>query len=290
MNRLIVLAATVLFTGRLAAQDSTACTFDTAAHTFLDSVTIGLAPGRPPKDRDHPDVRADYLAAGQAIRTYFHPPAQVRLPLWARTVSRRASHGGSSPEDTTHTRYVSYGLRGHIRFRLDPTGRLADSQIVVDNASPDITANIVAAVKRADSAYAFSPPSKQVLRDQGIIRLQFVELLPWTRDPSIPLMRLVVPDVFIDSEPDILSFPRLEYPSILREEGISGRVLLEFVVGADGRVEISSIDLVQAEYRDFAVESIESLERARFRPARIEHCAVPALVRMPVDFKIRRSQ
>ena len=268
------IAVALLVGTQIPAQDSTACAFDIATHTVRASVTVGfIAPWR---KGQRIETRQDYLSAAQAIQSFYERPAQVRLPLWARTVGPYASHSHLS------------GLRGQVQFRLDDVGRLADSQIVVQMASPDVAESIVAAIRRADSAGAFMPPSSAVRSEHGLIRLRLVPL-PDSSRPAIPLLQLVVPAVVVDSEPALLAFPPLTYPMTLREEGLGDRVMMQFVVLPDGRIDPSSLDLVSGTYREFAVEAIEGLQAARFRPARIGRCPVPIMAAMPIDFKIRRD-
>ncbi|HWC74764.1 MAG TPA: hypothetical protein VG454_12585 [Gemmatimonadales bacterium] len=292
-HRLVITvsAALVFLAGRLTAQDTTMCRYDTLGHTFTDTITIGLAPGRPPNKSQPADT--DYLLAAQAVQSSFRRPAQVRLPLWARTASSRQSDilllksEQAAKVDSFTRGFVPYGLYGRIRFRLDPTGRLADTAIVVDFASPEVRDSIIAAVKHADSALAFGPPSRDVLRDHGNIRLQFVAI-PYRRGPSVALLRIVVPALLLEEEAKVESFPHLTYPHELIGQGLGDSVFLRFVVRADGRIDPSSIDLVEARYRDFAVEAIRGLENARFRPAHIATCALPTVASTWVKFVVRR--
>jgi len=259
------------------AQDST-CAFDTAAHSRIDSVVLGLAPG----SRRDRHVPPDFLDAARAIQAYFRPPAHLRIPLWARTVGRsdlsRLSEGSG---------YVGYGLSGDVTFRLDDTGRLTGDSIEVHSASGDIIDAVVAAVKRADSANVFTPPSKDVRHDHGKIRLRFVRT---ARDAttSVPLLLAVITGIVLDSGPAMISFPLLQYPTDARLLGVEDRVLIAGVIRPDGRMEPSTVDLVHATYQEFAVEALGKILDARFRPASVAHCAVPVLVVLPIDFKMRR--
>ena len=263
---------TLLTATPVGSQDSTPCLFDTAAHTIIDTVTVGLLAAVP---KGQPvQMRHDYLLAAQTIQNFFQRPAQLRLPFWARTVQVR----GQGPSIT--------GLYGYVQFRLDQLGRLADTEIHVDMSSPDVAESIVAAVRRADSANAFLSPSRDILHDHGIIRLRF-GIVPDTGRQSIPMLRLVVPMIVIDSVPTMISFPQLGYPVALRAAGVGDNVLLQFVVLPDGHIDPGSLDLLQAGYREFAVAAIDGVRRARFRPARIGACAVPTVVSMPVSFKVR---
>jgi TonB family protein len=256
-----------------------ACSFDTAAHIRLDTLTLGLAPAR---DNISRELRTDYLRVAEAIREQFHRPTTLRLPFAMRVVGGKPDRGGRTP-------FAPFGLHGFVRFQLDSTGRLASDAIMVTSASPDIVESVVAAIQDADSMYAFPPPSKSLRRAKGQILLRFVDTVR-VKQPSVALMRLIVPAVAVNEEPAVLRFPRISYPPRLRDQGVTGRVLLEFIVGSDSLVDPGSLQILDADARPFEEAVLESLKQARFRPARIGGCAVPALVRMPVDFKIVRAQ
>jgi TonB family protein len=280
---LVLIAVGSAFPRLGAAQTITpaSCTFDTSAHLGVDSLLISLAPGS--RIANKRELWSDYLLAADAIRQHYRTPERVRLPLWARLTG-----------DSMHTGYTAddpgYGFDGEIRFRLDTVGRLANDSVVIATLAEDLAASVADAIRRADSAGAFAPPSKRLRKDRGMIRLHFA----LARAPSgpgraaIPLLRVVVPTVRVDHPPRVESMPPLRYPDGLRRAGISGRVVLQVVVGVDGRPVLHTLSIVQGDYRDFLEATVEVVSGTRFKPAAIEQCDVPALVRIPFDFKIKR--
>lgn len=265
--------------GSAAAQTPAGCAFDTAARVHITQVTLGLAPGWIPNP-DKP-IPPDYLTAAQAIHMHYQPPAQVGLPFWARTVP-----GILLPSVADTLEAVGFGLNGYVRFRLTDQGRLADDQIEVANGSWNIIASVVEAVKRADSAGAFAPPTRGVRADQGTIILRFVQS-PNTQGPSVALLRVTVPAVVADSAPELVSMPRIRYPRNAARARAMGRVVLQLVVKADGRPDTNTVQLIQAEYREFALVTLRGIKDARFKPASIAGCPVPTIVRLPFDFRVR---
>ena len=265
--------------GTLLPQEAVQCSFDTAARIRPDTLILGLAPGK----RDVPrELLADYLSAAEAIREQFSRPAALSLPFAARVVTGKLSN-------QTQMSYAPYGLHGFVRFQVDPTGRLTNAPILVSSSSPEIADAVVAAIQRADSNYAFPPPSKPLRQTDGEIVLRFVDTLD-TKEPSIALLRLVVPTVRPDRDPSVLDYPRMDYPPNMLQHGMSGRVGLEFIIRTDSTMDQSSLQVLESPHSDFATLALRGLTAARFRPARIGSCAVPALVRLPVDFKIRRAE
>jgi TonB family protein len=261
-----------------AAQDDSLCSFDTMAHIRIDTVTIGLAAGWDRTARKKsPD---DYLVAALVIQSHFRPPERVRLPLWARTKGRSDSIADRSE-------YIGYGLDTDIQFWLSDNGRLASARVELNGASQEIVASIIDAIVRADSAREFQPPGRDVRRAKGAIQLRLVDA-PHTQPPGVSLLRVQIPALVIDSAPSLLWMPPLEYPPIARLGRIGDRVILELVIRADGRPDTASIGILQASYREFAVEALTRVKEARFRPAKVAGCPVPVLVRLPFDFRVRR--
>ena len=283
MRRLAVAIALILILqptplpAQLAAQSS--CSFDTAARVRPDTLILGLAPGR----RDVPrELLADYVSAAEAIREQFIRPASLSLPFAVRVIT-----GNNSIQ--SQTSYAPYGLHGFIRFQLDSTGRLTNAPIMVSSSSPEIADGIVAAIQRADSNYAFPPPSKQLRKVNGEITLRFVDI-EHTEEPGVALLRMIVFAVRAERDPVVLDYPPMSYPPNMEKLGMSGRVLLEFVIRTDSTMDQSSLQVLESPHSDFATRALKGLTVAHYRPAKIGDCAVPALVRLPVDFKLRRAE
>lgn len=77
-----------------------------------------------------------------------------------------------------------------------------------------------------------------------------------------------------------------EYPGALRSSGIEGRVVAEFVVTENGRVDVASLRILSST-NDAFVESIRrALSRMRFRPAMIGDHPVAQLVQQQFVFRL----
>jgi TonB family protein len=278
MRRLLpTVALTLLLTPSAHAQaQHVACEFDTAAHIRWDSIDIGLAAGWDRTGKKKlPD---DFLAAAQVIQAHFRAPEHVRLPLWARIAER----GDTFPDVSE---WIGHGLDTEVQFWLSDSGRLADERIELHGASPDLVMSLAAAIRRADSAGEFLPPSPAVRRAKGAIQLRLVDA-PHTVPPSVTLLRIRIPVLIIDSAPAFLWMPPVEYPQTGRRTQTGERVLVELVVGANGRPDTTMIKVLSAAYQEFAVEALRGVKEAHFRPAKVAGCPVPVVVRMPIDFRI----
>jgi TonB family protein len=76
------------------------------------------------------------------------------------------------------------------------------------------------------------------------------------------------------------------FPRRLREARITGGVLMRFVVGADGRVDPSSISAVRSDDEAFTESVRVWLGTARFAPARMDGQPACALLVQPFQFTI----
>ncbi len=94
----------------------------------------------------------------------------------------------------------------------------------------------------------------------------------------------------VDQVPERLSCPVPEYPSQLWEDRIEGQVLVQFVIGIDGAVEPSSLEVLSSSHRAFEAPASSMLERCTFRAGVVGGDPVRTLVQMPVIFAIWRER
>jgi protein TonB len=76
------------------------------------------------------------------------------------------------------------------------------------------------------------------------------------------------------------------YPASLRAAGLSGNVVVEFVVDTLGRVEDGTSRIVSADHPLFAASVRSVLPAYRFLPAEVEGRRVRQLVRLPFRFSL----
>jgi TonB family protein len=105
---------------------------------------------------------------------------------------------------------------------------------------------------------------------------------PWRTSGSEP-----VPDSMVAERPELLAAPQPAYPPRLRDAGVEGVIIVQVVVDTLGRAETASARIVQHGEPGFEKSAIAAILRAQFRPARAWGRAVPALVQVPVAFRIR---
>ncbi|HET9383696.1 MAG TPA: energy transducer TonB [Gemmatimonadales bacterium] len=83
-------------------------------------------------------------------------------------------------------------------------------------------------------------------------------------------------------KPTLLGGMKLVYPDSLRRKGITGRVLLEFVVDTLGRVE-PGVQVLESADTLLVAPAIEMISSARFAPGRTHGRAVRALMSMGLN-------
>ena len=86
-------------------------------------------------------------------------------------------------------------------------------------------------------------------------------------------------------EPAVLiSQPAPRYPPVLQQIGLSGRVVLQFIVDTTGRVESASIHIMESTNEGFESPARESVAAAVFHPARLGLRPVRQLAQQGVRF------
>ncbi len=93
----------------------------------------------------------------------------------------------------------------------------------------------------------------------------------------------------VEERPEYVGGPKPRYPDLLRQAGIDGRVLVEFVVDTMGRVERGSIKILSSTNQLFEQPTREAISASSFRPGKISGRAVRVRVQQPINFQISRA-
>ena len=95
----------------------------------------------------------------------------------------------------------------------------------------------------------------------------------------------VLTESMVDERPVFLSGPPLEYPNLLRQAGIQGRVLVRAIIDTTGRAEPASVQVVESPHPGFDQAARNAVLQARFRGGRFRGRAVRVLITFPVNFR-----
>jgi protein TonB len=79
-----------------------------------------------------------------------------------------------------------------------------------------------------------------------------------------------------------------DYPAMLRDAGVEGEVLAQFVVGENGRYQGGTLKILSSSNPAFSAAVKDALPRMRFSAAQIGGRKVSQLVQMPFQFNIKK--
>jgi protein TonB len=96
-------------------------------------------------------------------------------------------------------------------------------------------------------------------------------------------------EAVVDERPERLSGPVPRYPEMLRQAGVEGVVMLEFVIDTTGRVEEENVKILHSTNRAFEAPARNVIVRSLYRPGRVRGVAVRVLVQQQIGFSIQRE-
>lgn len=115
--------------------------------------------------------------------------------------------------------------------------------------------------------------------DQNVPRNPDVAQIPALQEPVLTSEGPTTPAVLLDGISPV-------YPDSLRARGVEGVVILDFVVGTDGRVEKGTIQIQSSSNQAFVDSAIAAVRRARFSSALLRGRPVRSPVRQEVRFTL----
>jgi hypothetical protein len=94
----------------------------------------------------------------------------------------------------------------------------------------------------------------------------------------------------LDDPPILLSSPPLDYPPLLRQVGVAGRVVVLAVIDTTGRAEPASVRVIQGAHAEFDQPSKQWMLNALFRPGRAGGRPVRVRINRALDYTITTSR
>ena len=95
----------------------------------------------------------------------------------------------------------------------------------------------------------------------------------------------------LDTPPELLNRDEVaaalqrNYPPLLRDAGVGGRVMLRYRITRAGDVDAGSVEVLESTHDDFTVAALRVAKRMRFRPGRYNGSPVPVWVSQPITFQ-----
>ena len=104
----------------------------------------------------------------------------------------------------------------------------------------------------------------------------------------VPSSDQVFMESVVEERPEMLTHPQPQYPDLLRQAGVQGRVIVQAVIDTSGRAEPASVKVLQSPNPGFDSPAKQMVLKALFRPARVHGRAVRVLVNLPIDFTLAK--
>lgn len=89
----------------------------------------------------------------------------------------------------------------------------------------------------------------------------------------------------VRSKSDAVAAIQRSYPRDLQSRGVSGRVQLQFVVKADGAVDMGTVNVLAATVSALGDAATQAVRSIRFTPAEVDGRPVAAEVVFPVTYQ-----
>lgn len=125
--------------------------------------------------------------------------------------------------------------------------------------------------KGVEGGVAQSTVEREAPVDEGTYELSAVEELPRPTNTA-----------------DLARSLQRNYPPLLRDAGVTGTVQVRMRVLEDGTVDVGSISVTSSTHEQFNDPSIRSVQRLRFRPAKVNGRPVKVWVELPIQWTVAR--
>ena len=202
----------------------------------------------------------------------------------------------------TDTAFATLTLTGVYRAILLRDGHLTHIRAVGGTRDEAFDAAVVRALEALSASEMLPPPSPPANTFHGdsldlriVITPDGLSFRPSsaagfrTAEGVTPvlLLRLPIRRVTRSDSPKPGNRPP-KYPTDLRNAGIEGKTMFEFVIEANGRVDLTTVQVISATAEQFVKAVIDALPDLRFEPLYVEGCPVPVVARMPFEFSLIR--
>ena len=237
-----------------------------------------------------PRIDSAYLRQiGEGIRESLSVPRPLAMDAYGLVLPQ---HG------TPPARDEMLLLSSRYRVELHRDGRLSRPEVIGGVRYERFDAAMLDALATLDSEHLLPPVLDSMQVDSVELHITVMSTaiastlkrVDTTRasSPREPLFLARLP-VRVESAPVrmIRTKRAPRYPEDMRRSNYDGKVLLEFVVGADGRIDLGSVLILQASTRQFVRSVVDFLPTMRFSPLEIAGCPVRTLVQMPFAFDLR---
>ncbi len=225
-------------------------------------------------------------AAGIAILLHLAAFGAIHLPKLFRK-SMGGADGIAVELKEFHTELpappsISGGPAGPVIPGAKPGGRSAAAALGIPDPVPDLQAEAPTIAAQTEIGAPISPDGIEGLGAGGGGGGSWnLDTLAFNAGDE-----LLSPDAFVatDQQPTLVSMPKPDYPTMAKEAGIQGMVLIRALVGTDGRVRNT---LVAQGPEVLAQAAQRAVRQAQFKPALQNNHPVAVWVPVPVNFSLQ---
>lgn len=178
---------------------------------------------------------------------------------------------------------------GVMSVWLHADGRLTHARAADTLLPSELLHPLIAAIDSVVRSGGIGPVFPQLRTDSVDLRL-IVHYADQRTPLSLPFIRVAFPPVYFEFEVEKPAIAKPgnrgpAYPPLLRENGIDGDVLTQFVVDETGRPEMRTFKILRASHEDFVKAIRDVVPRMRFHPGELAGCPVRQVVQLPFSFR-----
>ncbi len=280
-HRLMLAAIALMGTAPVRAQAANAtgqaCELPSPLPTTTVRPALYVLPAHSRTDPNHREEMERTLAASFAMA--YLPPAHISFDV--PFAPARSATDSQFPVLVRAPR-----LSALLAASVARGGHLRDIRLLVGTESPELNASLLATASRVDSAGTAAPSTERNRESREPLLLR-IQVSPPDGHTSYPLLRIRYDQPDVDEGPSPREVPPPHFPLDVAMRDLSGRVEVEFALTAEGTVDMSTLAILQGDYRQLTQAVLDIAPRWRYDPATLGGCAVPMLVRQAISFRTR---
>lgn len=286
-------SALVIFAAGVAAQqpDSVRCRQLLSGQTS-DSVVVRIGMNVSSVDSNS-SVSTTYRSLFvQAVRHELKLPRPLPIEVYGIVIPKD-DRGGIIGNGT-----VAAVVAGDYRAVIKRDGHITNARVVGGARTKAFDDAVLAAIRAVGDSQSAPPFGEEIKADSAELRLSIRDIgdvMPLGGsehlfDPRYaPLFSMRVPSFGFPSstvKPDAGNRPP-RYPDVAKQARADGEVIAEFIVTAEGKADVGSLQIVKVPAIQFVEAVLDVLPQYRFKPLSISGCPLASVVRMPFTFQIR---
>ena len=217
--------------------------------------------------------------------------------LESRGVKAPPSIGGAVVSTVTHGAIIVALIfgSGHVSDVLDGLNQTLTFLIPPDRAPPPVQTDLsFASIGGGRNSAGVQTKQRRESKDGTIHRLEVAGAQQFTENNSASAATDTPDNAFSVIEVDSLAVVDINsaapsYPKDLMEKGIEGYAAMRFVVDSTGKIDLGTVQALEATNPGFVTAVRDAMPGMRFRPAKMGDHPVRQLAEQLFKFQIQRT-